>query len=121
MPKKIKVRRIYYSVTEQGWDHVNFDKEDCDEHDSNNDAIAQATKLIRAGKPFVFVPYDPVHELPFSSVSDANLVYEYACLYDRVKRFECGSPDDAKALATMKQVLRLRGYSVNGSQSTKEG
>jgi len=121
MPKQIKVRRIYYNVTRQTWTNVEFDKEDCDENGSNNDAIAQATKLIRAGRPFVFVPYDPVPELPYAAVSDANLVYEYACLYDRVKRFECGSPEDDKALVTMRQVLRLRGYSVNGSQANKKG
>jgi hypothetical protein len=62
MPKKIKVRRIYYNVTGQTWSSVEFDKEDCDENDNNNDAIKQATALIREGRAFVFVPYDPREE-----------------------------------------------------------
>jgi hypothetical protein len=117
MPKQIKVRRIYYNVTRQTWSNVEFDKEDCDENDSNNDAIAQATKLIRAGRPFVFVPYDPVPARPFEAVSDANLVYDYACQYDRIKRFEMGSESDEHALVEMRKELRHRGYRVSGSQA----
>lgn len=135
-----KVRRIYYHVTEQGWDHVAFDKEDCDEYRNNNDAIAHATKLIRAGRPFVFVPHDPVTpgfnkglkaaadealklnaplnpkdniDLDVKAASDDDLAYNYCTLYERVHRFECGTPDDEEYLRAARKELRLRGFRVS--------